>query len=364
MTTLLAVLVALTAQVSADPDSINVAVVVEPDSVTIGDRFTLTVSISGAGNAQVSFPTLPDTGGVTALGPPLVGLDEPGGAQDAIYQLAAWEVGELALPAADIVIVTDSSEIRVPLPETAINVLSVLPAESDPDTLALKPAWDVLGGNWSLAEKVSGGALALGLILALALYLRHRNAAAQIVVQPPPKPPLERALEALDRLAGAGLIEVGEYKAFYSALAQILREFVSESYHGLGLDLTSAELIAAARLEGVDDWSVEGLRQLLNEADLVKFARRSTPMGRAAQALEAARRWVKEFAPPVVEEPEVKDLAEEKPVEEATEGYGEILDETAELEAIFASDDEFEAEVDGDDMYSSSDAAESSEESK
>lgn len=302
---------------------VDVTAAVAPDSVRIGERFTLRVSVSGVEDgAEVRFPALPDTGVVTALGPPLVLADRSDGGRSAQYELAAWSVGDLKLPRGDIQIVSGGAERRVRLPDVGVRVISVLPEASDADTLEWRPPADVVGPNWSLGEKLAAAAAALALALAAVLYVRRRAASRPVPVLPAP-PPRERALEALDLLEQSGLIEVGEFKGFYSALSQVVREFLADSEPAWGLDLTTVEIVA--KMEGeVDEPDLAGLSRLLGEADMVKFARRRPSADRARRALEACRAWVADFE---------RKIVEEAPVDEESASMEAQVDEELEPES-------------------------------
>ncbi len=267
-----------------------------PDTARIGERVALIVRVSEApADAEVVFPELPDTGALSALGPPVRPLsDRPAIRWSARYDLAAWQVGDLPLPPAEVRVLAGGAELRIPLPELTLHVTSVLPAGADPDTLAWKPPADVVGGNWSLREQLAGAALALLLLSAASIYLRRRGA-RQPIARVPPRPPRERALAALAALEASGLADAGEIKGFYSALSHIVRAFLAETEGDWGLDLTTQELVAAAAVDGIRPGEVAALSALLAGADMVKFARwRPTPKD-AAQTLAEARRWISEF---------------------------------------------------------------------
>jgi hypothetical protein len=323
---------------------IDVQVRVTPDTVVIGQRFVLTVTVSGIeGVAEVQFPELPDTGAVAALTPPQA-LEEPGAAtRTAVYQLAAWTVGGLATPTADVRVRTDAAELTIPLPGVDVHVMSVLPAAADPDTLAWEPPADVAGPSWSLAEKIAVAGLALAL-LAGALLLLRRRGMDQPIPQAAPRPASQSALEALDLLAEIGLLEAGELKAFYSALSHIIRRFLSESEPEWGLELTTEELLAIVGEDGVESGSALTLAGLLEGSDLVKFARRRPTRAQAGRALDATRRWVVEFERVIPEpEPEVEEEIEVQAVMSAEEELAEIekvfAEETAESAATSEADD-------------------------
>ncbi len=295
--------VGLILQVSAaDPGAtIRVQVAVSHDSVRIGEPLTLTVTVSGlVGAVDVAFPALPDSGAITALGPRAQTAD--GGRRSARYELAAWAIGDLVLPAADVRVVTDAAELRIPLPAVTLHVVSVLPAEAELDTLAWKPPADVLGPSWSTGEKLAALGLALALALATFLYVRRRGA-----VQPVPVPlarsSRELALEELKRLEASGMIEAGELKGFFSALSHILREFLAGTDMNWSLDLTTLELMALVGLDGVPEAQMRSLGGLLDRADMVKFAAQRPSRAQAGRALDAARLWLTDFER-VLPEPE------------------------------------------------------------
>jgi hypothetical protein len=275
---------------------IEVRAELSPDSAQVGEVLTLIVTVSGIPeNAEVVLPELPDTGVVAALAPPqwLEGSRE-GSSRAARYQLAAWDVGELRVPAAELRVVTSATELAIPLPDVTVNITSVLPSDADPDTLAYRPPADVVGSNWSLQEKLAGAALALALMLSLVVLARRRGANAPMPIPAGP-PPKERAQGALARLEASGLLEAGELKAFYSALSQILREFLADTEAGWRLDLTTPELIAAVGADGVEATSVLALGELLLEADLVKFARHRPSRTEVRASLDSARDWIVGF---------------------------------------------------------------------
>ncbi|MGD2154424.1 MAG: hypothetical protein PVG79_14235 [Gemmatimonadales bacterium] len=298
--------IGLIVQVTAgDPAAIQVQAAVSHDSVRIGEPITLTVTVSGPlGDAEVAFPALPDSGAITGLGPPSLTAER--GRHTARYELAAWQIGDLMLPAADVRVVTDAAELRIPLPGVTVHVVSVLPAEAELDTLAWKPPSGVLGPNWSTGEKLAALGLALALAVATFLFLRRRGE-----VQPVPVPEARSAralaLEALDRLEASGMIEAGELKGLFSGLSHVLREFLARTDEAWSRDLTTAELMASVWTDGVPEAQVRSLGGLLDRADWVKFAGQRPSRAQAGRALDAARHWLTGFER-VRPEPEPPEL--------------------------------------------------------
>jgi hypothetical protein len=267
---------------------------IEPDTILVGAPLALVLSLTHVPEkAEIVYPLAPDTGLVTALAPPRP-LGREGSSRSVRYELAIWAPGEVELTLDDLRIVTEDGERLIPGPHVRFHVASVLPDDADPDTLAWQPPGDVIGPNWSAAEKLAAAALALATLALTVLYVRWRGRAAPLPI-PPPRPPRERALTALERLERSGLLAAAEFKAFYSEVARVLRTYLVETDGRWGLDRTTAELLPAVHAGGVDEKRVRSLAGLLVAADMVKFARSPTSRQRAGRLLDAARLWIAEF---------------------------------------------------------------------
>jgi len=291
-------LVLLAQTASADSVRLTVTARLDKDAARIGERLTLTVSVDGVSeNEAVIFPELPDTGWVTAVGPPLISADREGSTRSARYELTAWDIGARPLPLAEIRVMSESAEQVIALPEVIVSVISVLPPDSANGSLAWKPPADVVGPNWSVGEKSAAAGLILALLFGMLTYLRRRAADRPVPV-PAPRPPRERALDALDVLEASGLPEAGELKGFYSILSDIVRGFLAESVPDWRRDLTTRELIEAVDLNEIRESEREALRALLDDADVVKFARLRPSLAEAYVSIVAARHWITSFEPP------------------------------------------------------------------
>jgi hypothetical protein len=343
MSVALTMLLTLALQAASPSADVEVRATLGPDSVAIGQPFTLTISVTGLDGAEVVFPELPDTGAVTALGPPQVPGGQLSDSLSARYELAAWRAGHLELPTGDLVVVRDGAELAIPLPGVVVQVTSILPERADPDTLGWEPPTDVVGANWSLREKLIGAGLAIAALLAIAIFVR-RKIVSHPVPPPPAKTPAERALDAFRLLGDSGLVEAGELKGFYSALSYILRQFLSESDEAWGFDLTTGEIVDAVGSDGVTEEGVKDLQVLLVEADSVKFARWRPSKIRAARALEAAAGWVGHFER-IEPEPEVEPEPALVPLAKVEAGLtttkeAAVGPEIEEIESIFIDDDD------------------------
>jgi len=136
---------------------------------------------------------------------------------------------------------------------------------------------------------VKWAAIALAAIVLAALiiwWVRRRR--ARIVVTEPKVviPPDVIALAELDRIGTLGLIERSEFKSYYTLVTDCVRRYIGARFDVETMDRTTHELLDELSRR---DTSVEGLGALLDEADLVKFAKLKPDAPIAVRALENAR---------------------------------------------------------------------------
>jgi hypothetical protein len=145
-------------------------------------------------------------------------------------------------------------------------------------------------------------ALVAAVLLAAAIlyYLRRRK--RRRTEEEPARPELPAdfvALRELARIEKSGLLDSGEFKKYYSEVVDVLRKYLEARYGITAMDRTTDEILA--ELGGIRV-GVEGLEELLREADLVKFAKFEPGIVPGKRVMETARKIVTATAPPRVEE--------------------------------------------------------------
>ena len=129
--------------------------------------------------------------------------------------------------------------------------------------------------------------LVIGAILALFAW-RQINKPKPVPPPPPPRPPWEVALEELERVRHAGLLENHKYMEHFDRTSDALRRYLGARFGFDGLESTTDEILAALkkqaagfiRLEDPEPGTVafapgmafSKIANFLREADLVKFA--------------------------------------------------------------------------------------------
>jgi len=169
-----------------------------------------------------------------------------------------------------------TDEVRVPIRRIAANAKDLDP---------LKAQWKAPPNYWLW------GGIALAVLAAIAALIwwirrrRHRVVTAPEVVLPPEVV----ALAELERIAALGLPARGDYKQHYTLVVDAIRRYIERRYGIEAMDRTSYELVGALEHIRV---RVDGLAPLLDEADLVKFAKVTPSVDTAHDAVRRARELV------------------------------------------------------------------------
>ncbi len=267
---------------------------VDKTTVHVGETFAVDVVADGPAGTAFSFP--PDAGNEAVelhAVPSRPGASPPPpGTQR--YQGTTFALGDAELPSIAVPFrLPDGSEGTAATAPVKLRVESVLPKDPKQQKLVdIKgPLPLAIGAPFWIAAGT------LGLVLAAGVWLwgRRKGAPEAATPAPPPVAPDVEALAALDRLAGSGLTERGEYRAYYIALTDVAKRYLERRLAAPVLEMTTAEMAAYLR-DHRDAAPFAGtMRELASAADQIKFARGQGLADEAKRHLDAARRLVRDL---------------------------------------------------------------------
>jgi len=148
--------------------------------------------------------------------------------------------------------------------------------------------------NWRDYLPFILGLLGLAAVIGAFYYVNKRK--NQATAPPPPEiiiPAHEVALTALTQLKSEQLWQKGEIKTYQSRLTHIIREYLENRYEIPALESTTDQIQRNLKKVDFDSSWKEKLSNILQVADLVKFAKAEPPADFHERVWEEAERFVR-----------------------------------------------------------------------
>jgi len=282
----LTVAVALAQQPDVSPPTVTLT----PDTATVGDRITLTITVEHVGTLALTGPTFgADFGGLELLdaSPPATTQLASGRQRTTfVYTLAAFTTGAFTVPPLPVTWPGGSAATE---PRT-VTINSVL-APGDTSLRPLKPQAEI--AQPAPSPVVPALVVAAFALLTAAGYVMYMRIVAIAPPAPavtpvaPPSPPHIRARDALDALSASGLAHADPAE-YYARLAATVRAYLSERFAIAAFAMTRSEIAAGMTAASVDRWPARLAANLLEQCESVEFAGFRPVPDRRASDLAAA----------------------------------------------------------------------------
>ena len=292
---------------------------VSPDSVMIGDRFTLEIVVDKDQVQSVAFPQFGQSRSEDGREGSLECMREY--PEDTLshegrrirlrkrYELAAFDEGVYSLGRAQVLYadknIVDTLYADEPL---QVNVATFQIDSTSHAIFDIKPQktlpfrFGEISGYllWALLALVLVGLAAYGLKVWLN---RHGRRFKDLFKPAPPLPPHVVAISALEELHNRKLWQNNKHKLYYSGLSDILRTYLAGRFGVGAMEMTTDEIVEAIRTLELPKKSAMDLVAVLRDADLVKFAKAMPEADENEDAYNKAYYFVEETKP-VEEQPE------------------------------------------------------------
>lgn len=261
---------------------------VRPDTIEVGDPFTLIVTVVVPEGARIEWPTLDDTTAMVVSRAPTKVTQESmragGRTERAEYALAAWNVGVLPIGLKDAIVRYGSTTLNVPLVDANVFVKSVLPG--DTSMHKPKPPRDLFPRVVPWWQRWWPALLVLAALALLWWLLKRRRTRAGTTAHTA-LDPYARAVHDFERLDRLALADAGERGRYVALAIDVVRTYLALRNPLAVLSLTSSELIVAV----ADDDRIprDRLISLMADGDGIKFARRVVSGTRARELAADAR---------------------------------------------------------------------------
>ncbi len=269
------------------------------DGWTVGAPILLRLRVTYPADFDVTLPELPaQWGPFEVRDQKLLEPSENDSGHITVVRQATvtlWSPGEHETPPFAIHHRETADRLReVSVPPLSITVASVL-TEGDVEKHDLKP-------QASLPRPPVWPWLLAAMLVAFLLFLvgqelqrrwRQRRTAGPEATEPvDDRFPEEIAYEELERVAALDLPAQSEFKRHYTLVTDCARTYLEGIYRIPAMDRTTSELMLTLRKARLGGEMLPSLRTLLEEADLVKFAKLTPSIERARTAVTQARQLV------------------------------------------------------------------------
>lgn len=241
------------------------------------------------------------------------------------YALAVYDTGSYVIPSVGVTVnppeaVADS--LRFQSSQIPINILSLVPPDAK-DLKDLKPLMAIPSRlPWLLAL----GSLA-AVVLGVVVWRKVRGgkeSVSEITPEERRRAAHEVAFRRLAEIRAANYPDQGAFKQHFSEISETIRQYFEDRYFIPALEMTTIEVMRALPVQRLSDETSRLISTLLQQSDLVKFAKYLPNQQEAQKVLDDAFRIVDDTR-----------LAARNPGENSDEGQHlkEINDEYKHLSA-------------------------------
>lgn len=187
---------------------------------------------------------------------------------------------------------------------------------------AIKPIKGPIEAPLTFAEMLPWILLLLAVLLIAAgifyYYKKKKKKQPLVLARPKPKiPPHRWALDELEKLRNEKLWQKDLVKLYHSRVSEIVRLYLDEQFTIMAPEMTTPEIMQAANRIHLSDKNLRELQQILELADLVKFAKYKPAPDEHNRSMVQAVDFVKDTSPTAANKTEKASITNEN-TQEAT----------------------------------------------
>lgn len=208
-----------------------------------------------------------------------------------IYELTAWDSARVVFVPETIYL--DDSLFEFPAKMIEVEMPKTDPTQEIYDINELFSAFDDDESSFLSKYGLAGVALILGASVIVFFLLKRKKKTSNEIIELPIR---ERYILKIDKLFESELYDT-DLKAYYVELSIILRRFLSENYNIKLMEKTTTEILITLKGLGLKKGTLEDTDLILNQSDLVKFAKSKPPVSDIYKISEKAKSIVVELSP-------------------------------------------------------------------
>ncbi len=283
----------------AAQDTVSVKAELDRAFVTIGDRVEFRITVTHDPSVQIVSDFLPPEGGAFEVKEVHDILEKQGKevVEGRRFVLIGYQLGEFILEPVTVKYKGAKGEEKsIQTNRLYVTIQSVEPS-GKPKTdirgpkgvIGLPREWGWLWGLSLFLTAVGGGLYVW--------WLRRRRSKMEARAREPLLSPEDEALLRLSRLFDSDLLKRGKLKEYFLQLSEILRAYFERRYEILAIESTTSEILRDLRSKEVSQNLQAEIQEVLETADLVKFAKWKPPPTEIIRTNQKAKQIVEEARP-------------------------------------------------------------------
>ncbi len=272
----LASLIFLFLAFSLQAQDVSFSVKTDKQNVSIGDWITLHLEVSGPKDLTVTWPSFHEVlkdFEIVKQGEPKTVTSDQTTTSTVDVVVTKFDEGKYTIPALSIQY--SSSKNRGTLQSNQISIgVAGIKVDTSKDIKDIKPPLS-LRLSWREILPYLLGAIGAVLLVWAINYIRKKRKKGEKIYQPqvPSRPAHEVALEALRNLEAEKLWQQGRVKEYHSRVSDIVRTYIEQTLSINAMEMTTDLILSASQISALNQQIKNELQELLERADLVKFAK-------------------------------------------------------------------------------------------
>jgi len=259
--------------------------IVDVDSVRVGDTINLSVILEG----NYTLQEYPDT---SAFSEDIELKNrqrfQVAANKDSIaYTLQYFGVEDLIIEPLEFNISTSEGDTTLRTSSVPLFFKTTL-ASQEEELRPLKPIFEFARSFWPY---ILGGLILILLGIAIVRYLKERAKQDTFMPETFQKQPFINPLDQLEKdilslQSGRTPADREEFETFYVQLADSIRLYLKRVYDFPALEMTTREILTELRRERASTELIRDVKKVLNDADMVKFAKFNPDSDQVSEAIQ------------------------------------------------------------------------------